>query len=323
MNSKSGVIFTHFKELYKEEQNKNIKINTFILKYNFKSIDDLLDFVEKHVRKNCNVSTQDTPENIQQDIQNNSKKDNKLMTKLDTDNNKRNNNENYDKLTKQIEDLTSQIDNLTKINIDNNKKMEEMQDIHKKELEDLKLEYSKKNVKLDPLPTPSNSNENKTSQNENSLGYSKYAKISVYDNVKNEWQEHIATDTIREIDNTIDLKNKINKEKTKLIDVQKWCTTNPKNCSKTKRYYIKRKIEIADEIWKYKDKMKYIDFDLDSVARLNKNHYELWKKDLLIVIDSIKIKSKEFENCSQNLNIQKNLNDNFTKLEINTKNKSS
>lgn len=316
MNSKSEVIFKSFKELYKEEQNKNNKINTLILKYNFKSIDDLIDIVEKHVHKNCNISTQDTPENNQQ---NNSKKDNKLKTELDTDNI-----EKEDKLTKQIKDLTSQIDNLTKINLEYNKKMEEMQNIHKKELEDLKIEYSKKNVKLDPLPTPSNSNEtSKSEQNVNSLGYSKYAKISVYNNVKNEWQEHIATDTIREIDNTIDLKNKINKEKTKLIDVQKWCDTNPKNCSRTKKYYIKRRIEIADEIWKYKDKMKYIDFDLDSVARLNKNHYELWKKDLLIVIDSIKIKSKEFENCSQNLNIQKNPNDNFTKLEINTKNKSS
>lgn len=193
--------------------------------------------------------------------------------------------------------LTEQINNLSKSLENSNNKIIEIQEVHKKELEKL----NKKEV---PLPSPSNSNENKSSQNVNTNKYSKYAKISVYDNVKNKWQEHIATDTIREIFDTIDLKNKIDNENSTLNDVQRWCMENPKNSSRTKKYYIKRKIEIVNEISKFKHKMKYIDFDLNSVARLNKQEYEYWKNDLLLVIDSIKIKTFDDNICSQNENIK-------------------
>lgn len=205
--------------------------------------------------------------------------------------------ESNDKFIKLKEDYNNLIEKENKQ--DNKDEKDDIIDELKNTIEELNEKLNNKDKEI-PLITPSSSTKKKEkcSQVVNKNKYSKNVNIFIYDNANNKWQEHIANDTVRDIDNIIELKRLIDTENSTLNKVEKWTKENTKNSCRTKKFYIKKNIERSIEIYNiHKDKLKYVNFSLNNLSRLSEKEYKLWKEDLNDVINKL-IKKK----CSQVVN---------------------
>lgn len=254
-------------------------INTIFEEYEIDGYDMLIDIIRKYKSHKCeNIPIQNTPKYIesQNEIVEESKQESKFDD-LDIEETKV-----YKiNITDNINKLTSEITKLTKIIEDNNKKMEEMRIIHKKELEELKKEYENKPLKKEPLlPTSSNSEEIKNNDTKLITGDQILEKYPIYifPNTLDENCKYAAGENCNEISYNYNIKNMVNNKKSSLELVYNYILECKRIISPTTRKYeIEKKIERCYYLYKtYGDNLKKVSFSIGRLSRLGKVKWELW-----------------------------------------------
>lgn len=212
--------------------------------------------------------------------------------------------EELDRLRDEKENISinnnSKIDNLSKLLDDTNKNILEIQDIHKKQMEDLKIEYENKlNKKEKPLPTPSNSTESNINKKE--IDYN--CKVTLYNDNSNKTRIKCAEKTYILVKYYYELLETSKKDSNENFDA----------LNDTAEYLYKKHIEENNKEIKKESKKNYINKWKRIVNRCHKL-YEKFNKDLKVVhfsLDELRYvadynwdKWKEYLNNKINMNYE-------------------
>lgn len=235
-------------------------------------------------------------------------------------------------LSKKNEKLIKQLE-------DNNRKISEMQETHKNEVEKIKTYYDgiiselKKKEKKS-LPTPDNSDDENVYKKKlvTRDQIEKDYPISFCTEFKNSCYEYAAGELCNKIKYNYTLKNMVDNDKgTSLDDICKYILDSEKFINKnsnTKDYNIEKKIKRCYYLYKtYGDKLKHVNFNTGRVFRLGEVKWKIFlsvlDEKIKLVIDDQKkkLKIKNIKNKLLKLFILSYYKNKFLKLEM--KNKSS
>lgn len=185
------------------------------------------------------------------------------------------------------------------------------------EKEEIKIKYENiingNNKIIQELNEKINSKNNKNKDKENcikNINDSLYKSIVIYDNydIKKPWQEEICSFTYNNLKKYILIDDYINNDKDINKDdfkqVYQWLNIYELDKEKIKNnYHIKRKIKRCRYIIeKYKEQIKYVKFNINSLSYMKNDIYDKW----LDILDQ-KINNSNFISNNDNINYKNNI----------------
>lgn len=258
-----------------EKDEKIDKIYHLIAKYNIDGIEGLIDIVEKHVNNKSNLyPIQDTKE-----IKVLEQKEKKVVDELKAENVCQNEFDNISILTEKICNLSIIID-------ENNKKMSEMENVHKKEMDKLKKEYEAKLFKKTSISSNSKDIPIKDKSTQNCLpDFDKLStyKIILLSNPDTKVKQKIGKRTYEFLNfykEIIDLDKIESNDKFNSLDNCTEYILKSKGLplSKQNKYNWKKNITRCSEIFNlFKDKLVNVYYNINNIRYIKNEYWEEWK----------------------------------------------